>query len=296
MSYNKKTTEFDFDGLRFGLKSSNQAITSRLQQNMLESFKNTVCSECQGNRVVCILRPKCQNRHFQDLLLFSGYKSNDIPTFCYSVRLKEIFENYQKKVFLLPDISIYLNDFYKIFGNKKPKQNPLKEFDKLLNHFNIQNSKKYDDQTYLLTFNKNLLFVDLKKELITINPLSWQLNSPKLIKSIIELYAKEYNLAVTVYEEYDFLLVLTFNFGKKKLDQELMNIAIRKSDFLMDYDEESNELTGEIHFTSQSQSLRSEESGLSVKDILKLFDHISESLVGTIKTSQSPLSSLIPKR
>ena len=109
-------------------------------------------------------------------------------------------------------------------------------------------------------------------------------------------YAVEYNLAVTVYEEYDFLLVLTFNFGKKKLDQELMNIAIRKSDYLMDYDEESNELTGEIHFTSKSQSLRSEESGLLVKDILNLYNHISESLVGTIKTSQSPLSNLMPKR
>ena len=42
MSYNKKSTEFDFDGLRFGLKSSDQTVTSRIQHTMLESFKNTV--------------------------------------------------------------------------------------------------------------------------------------------------------------------------------------------------------------------------------------------------------------
>jgi hypothetical protein len=295
MSFNKKNDEFDFDGLKFGLKSSDQIFTGRILHNMLDSFKNTICSECQSNRVVCILRPKCNNRHFQDLLLFSGYKSNDVPAFCYSVRLKEIYENYQKKVLLHADVSIFLSDFYRIFGNKKPKQNPITEFDKLLNHFNLQNTFKFDETTYLVVFNKNLLFIDLKKEIVTINPFSWNLSDPKLVQTIIELYGKEYNLSVSVYEEYDFLLVLTFNFGKKQLDSELIDIAIRKSDYLMSFDDESNELTGEIHFTSKSQGLRPEETGLLVKDIVKLFNHISESLVGTVKPSLSPLNNLRSK-
>ena len=115
-----ESVDFDLIGLQQALKHT--PSTSGILKSMLESFREQICiNECQFNRVVCILRPKCPQRHFQDLLLQSGYKHASIPQFCYSVRLKELNESFTKDISLNTDINIFLIDFYRIFGQNKTR-------------------------------------------------------------------------------------------------------------------------------------------------------------------------------
>ncbi|HKZ41522.1 MAG TPA: hypothetical protein VJ044_11205, partial [Candidatus Hodarchaeales archaeon] len=247
-----------------------------------------------SNRVVNILRPKCANRHFLDLLLGAGYKEHGIPSFCYSVRLKEISDNHQKSIPLISDITIFLSDFYRLFDNIRPRFNPKTEFAKILQGFNLGNYNFFEQEFVIVAFAKNIVFCDLKRELVMINPFSWRLVRPELIKSIIETYAKEYGFQVTVGLEYESFIVVTFNFGKTmQIDPELMNMVTKKSDYLMTYDPETNELTGEIHLPSKESGLRPEESGIPLSEIENLFTHLSSSLVGTAKPVGMPTKPVV---
>lgn len=292
-----KDSDFDFQGLKFGLQSSNPTITAGLLQTMLMSFRKTVCEECQSNRVVNILRPKCQNRHFMDLMLFSGYKMNNLPTFCYTVRLKEIYESYQKKIRITADIILFLSDFYRIFGNKKPRYNPQTEFENYLKSFTLTNYLKYED-LYLVGSHRNFFIIDIKNELCYVNPFSMRLYDTKFIMAIIDVYSREYsNFSVECHEEFANFLILTFRFGKLKLQMETTGKLLQKSEYLLGYDEERNELTSEIQFSPKGADFRTEEGGLLFSIIHNLFEHIATTIAtsSTKVTSETPITSIISK-
>ena len=157
-----ETVDFDLLGLQQALKHT--PSTSGILKSMLESFREQICiNECQFNRVVCILRPKCPQRHFQDLLLQSGYKHASIPQFCYSVRLKELNENFTKDMSLTSDVNIFLIDFYRIFGQNKTRFHYKRDFKKILTFFEVNNVNEVNPNFLIIGIKKNLIFIDLEK-------------------------------------------------------------------------------------------------------------------------------------
>ena len=252
-----KEGKFDIDGLKNSLNNSPSEVSSLLLKTMLDSFKERVCiSQCQFNRVICILRPKCPQRHFQDLLLQSGYKFSQIPQFCYSIRLKEIHENYNRNLPFSTDINIYLADFHRIFGLKKPRFHPKREFKKILAYFELTNVVKVSQTLFVVGFKKNILLIDLDQELVTINPNNWKINYKELALANLQVLATEYDLEVEIQEDDESLLVLTFSL--QNLSEEKLEDIIRHSDSLMGYDVEMGEIYGEVsipYFSRSSDSL-----------------------------------------
>lgn len=269
-----ETGKFDIDGLRNSLNNSPPEVSSLLLKTMLDSFKERVCiNQCQFNRVICILRPKCPQRHFQDLLLQSGYKFSQIPQFCYSLRLKEIHENYNRNLPFSTDINIYLADFHRIFGLKKPRFHPKREFKKILAYFEITNVMQVSQTLFVIGFKKNILLIDLDQELVTINPNNWKIDYKELALANLQVLAKEYDLEVEIQEEDDSLLVLTFNLQNlsEPLNEEILEDIIRHSDSLMGYDAEMGEIYGEVSIPYFSRS----SDALTLLILRRMFEDIS---------------------
>jgi hypothetical protein len=270
------TTTFDFDilGLQQALK--NTPATSGILKSMLESFKEQICiNECQFNRVVCILRPKCPQRHFQDLLLQSGYQHAAIPQFCYSVRLKELNENFTKDISMTADVNIYLTDFYRIFGQNKTRFHHKRDFTKILTFFEITNTYEIVNQFMVLGIKKNLIFVNLEKELVTVNPSNWIATDPLLIEAILEVLSIEYQVQVEITDKSEHNLVLTFSFPKaiEVLNEVQFDEVIRNSDTLMSYDSDTKEIFGELHIP-QPDSKHAQ--NFTVQKIRKLFEQLND--------------------
>lgn len=265
---------FDIDGLQQALGNTPPDVTSGLLEQMLESFKEQICiQECQFNRVVCILRPKCPQRHFQDLLLQSGYKHNNIPQFCYSVRLKEINEAHSRGHPFTPDITIYLDDFYRIFGQKKPRFQPKREFGKILSYFQLANVRKVNtgngSDFHVIGLNKNVLFVNIGRELVTLNPNNWVLKDLNLIKATIQVLAGEYDVRADFQEESVSFLVITFSFPDQegKANPEQLEDLIRQSDPLIGFDVDAGEVYAEVQIPQKGRSF-------TIRHLRRLFEDL----------------------
>ena len=270
------TDSFDFDivGLQQALKHT--PSTGGILKSMLESFREQICiNECQFNRVVCILRPKCPQRHFQDLLLHSGYKHAAIPQFCYSVRLKELNESFIKGISLSTDINIFLTDFYRIFGQNKTRFHYKRDFKKICTFFEVNNIIDINPDFIVLGIKKNLIFVDLEKELVTVNPAHWIITDLDLIEGILDVFSKEYNVKLEITDKSAHNLTMTFSFphAVEELSESLFDDVIRSSDILMSYDAETKEIFGELHIP-QADSKAAQD--FNVEKIQKIFEQLND--------------------
>lgn len=274
-----KLLDFDILGLQKALRNTDADVTSDLLKSMLDSFREQICiSTCQFNRVICILRPKCPQRHFLDLLLNSGYQHSQLPQFCYSVRLKEINENYTKDIYsLTSDINIFLQDFYRIFGQNKTRFHYKRDFKKILTFFEITNIVEINTTKIIIGLNKNLLFVDLEKELVTINPSQWVILDPKRIIGTLNVLSKEYKIKLEISEQSEHNLVITFSFpdAEEDLNENQFDDLIRSSDTLMSYDSETKEIFGELHFLHFQPSAKNFQD-FNVSKIRKLFENLDD--------------------
>lgn len=269
-----KDGEFDIDRLRISLKNSPSEVSSLLLKTMLDSFKERVCiNQCQFNRVICILRPKCPKRHFQDLLLQSGYKFSQIPQFCYSVRLKEIHESYSRDLPFPADTTIFITDFHRIFGDKKSRHHPTSQFKKILAHFDLDNVVEITKTFFVVGCNKNVMLVDVEQELVILNPDNWKIDNYELANAIIQVLAREYELEVNIQEEHEFLMVLTFNLQNlvNSSDNSKLEEIIRHSDSLMGYDADLAEIYGEIHIPQHTIT----EDDLNLQILREMFDDLA---------------------
>lgn len=266
--------DFDLLGLQQALRHT--PSTSGILKSMLESFREQICiNECQFNRVVCILRPKCPQRHFQDLLLHSGYKHAAIPQFCYSVRLKELNENFVKGISLNTDINIFLTDFYRIFGQNKTRFHYKRDFKKICTFFEINNIVDVTPDFSILGVRKNLIFIDLEKELVTVNPAHWITTDLNLIEGILEIFSAEFNVELEITDKSIHNLAITFSFPKavEDLSEAHFDDVIRSSDVLMSYDAETKEIFGELHIP-QPDSKNAQD--FNVDKIRKLFEQLND--------------------
>lgn len=266
--------DFDIVGLQQALKHT--PSTSGILKSMLESFREQICiNECQFNRVVCILRPKCPQRHFQDLLLHSGYKHAAIPQFCYSVRLKELNESFVKGISLTTDINIFLTDFYRIFGQNKTRFHYKRDFKKICTFFEVNNLVDVTPDFIILGIKKNLIFVDLGKELVTVNPSNWITTDLDLIEGILEVFSNEYNVELEITDRSIHNLAITFSFPKavEELSESLFDDVIRNSDVLMSYDADTKEIFGELHIP-QADSKAAQD--FNVEMIKRIFEQLND--------------------
>lgn len=266
--------DFNLLGLQQALKHT--PSTSGILKSMLESFREQICiNECQFNRVVCILRPKCPQRHFQDLLLQAGYKHALIPQFCYSVRLKELNESFTKDINLTSDVNIFLTDFYRIFGQNKTRFHYKRDFKKICTFFEVNNIIDVTDDFTILGIKKNLIFVDLDKELVTVNPLHWIITEPNLIESILEVFSIEYGIKIEITDRSEHNLAITFSFPKavENLNETHFDDVIRNSDSLMSYDSDTKEVFAELHIP-QPDSRHAQ--NFNVEKIRKIFEQLHD--------------------
>ncbi len=266
--------DFDLLGLQQALKHT--PSTNGILKSMLESFREQICiNECQFNRVVCILRPKCPQRHFQDLLLQSGYKHASIPQFCYSVRLKELNESYIKDLSLTSDVNIFLIDFYRIFGQNKTRFHYKRDFGKILTFFEIENVQEVTPNFTILGLKKNLIFVDLEKELVTVNPEHWIVTDPNIVEAIFEVFSKEYKVKIEITDKSEHIITITFSFPKaaEELHEASFDDVIRNSDTLMSYDADTNEVFGELHIPQPDSKHALD---FNVKKIRRIFEQLND--------------------
>lgn len=268
------TVDFDLLGLQQALKHT--PSTNGILKSMLESFREQICiNECQFNRVVCILRPKCPQRHFQDLLLQSGYKHASIPQFCYSVRLKELNESYSKDLSLTSDVNIFLIDFYRIFGQNKTRFHYKRDFKKILTFFEIENVNEINPDFIIIGLKKNLIFIDLEKELVTVNPEHWIVTDPAILEALFDVFSTEYKVQIEITDKSQRNLTITFSFPKaaEELNESSFDDVIRNSDILMSYDAETNEVFGEIHIPQPDSKHALE---FNVKKVRRIFEQLND--------------------
>ena len=90
-------------------------------EEMIRDRRDFCLQKCQINKVVNMLRPKCTDRRYLDVLLLSGESKKNMPMFCYSQRVKGLVRAFQEGETLLPDVYVYISDYWKIIHEKQSK-------------------------------------------------------------------------------------------------------------------------------------------------------------------------------
>ncbi len=251
------------------LRNSEPESVHNLVQEMID-FRISRCkNECENKKVVCILRPKCLDRRFLDILISVNHPKKGLPLFCYGQRIKEIARILkQPDLSFPPDIQIYLEDFLNLILGKKKAELSEKKLKKSPLIGAIKGGKKFI--VAAIKSRSILTIIDRPTEVVVINPLNWKLESTKLLEAIIEVFEEEFDFNVEMERELGNFLTFTFNFPDMEINREIAIEGIQKSNFIIGFTKHNliaEIITPEFPFTA----LLEEEDHVSVGDIRQMF-------------------------
>ncbi|MFX1512839.1 MAG: hypothetical protein ACFFCQ_09655 [Promethearchaeota archaeon] len=253
------------------LRNSEPESVHNLVQEMI-NFRISRCkNECESKKVVCILRPKCQDRRFLDMLIGINQSKKSLPQFCYNQRIKEIARILkQSDLAFPPDIQIYLDDFLNLILPKKRRKKELS--DKFLQKSPFIGAVKSGDKFIVAAIKSRgvLTIIDQQAGVVIINPLHWKLESPELLETIIEVYEEEFEFEIEMEIELGNFLTYTFRFPDIEIDREIAIEGIHKSNFIIGFSKHkliAEIISPEYPFTTFLE----EEDHVSVGDIRQMF-------------------------
>ncbi len=165
------------------------------------------CSECENDRMMCVLAPSCYHRMLLDLRIEAGAAIDGLPKFCYSQSLQNFKRYLDKKTTLYTpkDTMIFNEDFLSIMFPKIGKD--------LYSALNKGERQRVIDRIYnskvpgIEFTHENM---DLFKRLLT---------NPKLIRPGTFFYKLSEKYAVFWMDYELFILNLAHGYSKLAIDQ-----------------------------------------------------------------------------
>lgn len=226
---------------------------------LIEFIKN-LCSECQSDRMSCVLSPKCRRRYLIKTRILTGSSIEELPRFCYNQVLANVqrFKDRKTALYTPVDDFIYIEDFFKAFFPKiskklytAMKEGKLNDVQNIINKTKIPAIylKKYTNKSgiirnilkldkmfvsgsFIYDFCKNLFVIwkdknfwiaDFQKGYAICNAHKSEIKPTELLRMIIPLYAqgKNFNFSLETNEDNITISILISKKKLKKLEKEI---------------------------------------------------------------------------
>ncbi len=261
-----------------------------LWEEMVRDRRMFCLENCQNNKVVNMLRPKCTDRRYLDVLLLKRESKKNMPMFCYSQRVKGLLRSFQEGKMLLPDVYVYIDDYWKIIHEKRPKSrrtasNFLKRtFTKGKEVLPIGSTDQLIETHYL----RDQIFILWPTiELCLVNAQETSIHSLKMFHSITETLAESFGLEVNMDVEGTFIELRFENLMMK--DSVTIENELQNSTFFTGFS--GTEIWAEIQLPS---GIEEEELDFKVKDLVFIFKTVSNLIDISVEEPEehSPNSSL----
>lgn len=233
---------------------------------LVEFIKN-LCSECQSDRMSCVLSPKCRRRYLIKTRILTGSPIEELPRFCYNQVLANVqrFKDRKTALYTPVDDFIYLEDFFEAFFPKiskklytAMKEGKLNDVQNIINKTKIPAIylKKYTNKSgiirnvlkldkmiatgsFIYDFCKNLFVIwkdknfwiaDFQKGYAICNAHKSEIKPTELLRMIIPLYAQGKNFILSLETSEDNITNISILISKKKVKNLEKEIWIKKFD------------------------------------------------------------------
>jgi len=246
-----------------------------LWEEMVRDRREFCLNACQNNKVVNMLRPKCTDRRYLDVLLLKCESKKNMPLFCYSQRIKGLLRSFQEGEKLLSDVYIYIDDYWKIIHEKKPKIR--RSASTLLKRTFIRTPKVKEvlpiwslDQLIETHYLREQIFILWPKlELCLVNAQETSIHSMKMFNSITDTLANYFGLDVSMDIEGNFIELRFENLTLK--DSVIVEEELQKSSAFTGFS--ATEIWAEIQLQS---SFEEEDLDFQVKDLHFIFKTVAD--------------------
>ncbi|MHA2166961.1 MAG: hypothetical protein ACXAAT_13965 [Candidatus Hodarchaeales archaeon] len=179
----------DTEAPKAAMATLNRVSGVTLWEEMIRDRRDFCLNKCQNNKVVNMLRPKCTDRRYLDVLLLKRESKKKMPMFCYSQRIKSLLRAFQEGEDLLPDVYVYLDDYWKIIHEKQGK--PLRTASDFLKRTLIKGKEVLPmgniDQLIETHFLRDQIFCLWPKlDLCLVNAQETSIHSIRMLRSIVD--------------------------------------------------------------------------------------------------------------
>jgi len=283
----------DTEAPKAAMATLNRVSGVTLWEEMIRDRRDFCLNKCQNNKVVNMLRPKCTERRYLDVLLLKRESKKNMPMFCYSQRIKGLLRIFQEGEELLPDVYIYLDDYWKIIHEKQGK--PLRTASDFLKRTLIKGKEVLPmgniDQLIETHFLRGQVFCLWPKlDLCLVNAQETSIHSIRMFRSIIETLSESYGLEAEMEIEGNYAELKFINL--KLQESEIVEEKLEKFPAFTGFSE--TEIWAEIHLPSEIEEdgidFKVKDLHLIFKTIVDVTDLESEQLT-TEDTSESMISS-----
>lgn len=278
-----KWTDNESSKTSMGILNRVSGVT--LWEEMVRDRKEFCLKQCQVNKVVNMLRPKCTERRYLDVLLLKQEPKKGMPRFCYGQRVKELNRSFKEGHPLLSDIYVYIEDYYSIVHDKHPKSR--RTATDLIKRSFRKSVDAVGSQDYLIEthYVREMLFILWPKlEFCLINAQDTSIHSLKMFQSIVETLAESFALEVEMEIEGNFI-ELRFANLTRLADSVIIEEKLQKHSAFTGYS--GTEVWAEVHLPSV---IEEEDPEFRVKDLHAIFKTVSEvSDIGEDDTSEKEM-------
>ncbi|MFW9904209.1 MAG: hypothetical protein ACFFFH_07755 [Candidatus Thorarchaeota archaeon] len=242
-----------------------------LWEEMIRDRREFCLYKCENNKVVNMLRPKCTDRRYLDVLLLKRESKKSMPMFCYSQRIKGLIRSFQEGQMLLPDVYVYIDDYWKIIHEKQ--STTLRSASDILKRTIIKGKEVLPmgsmDQVLETHFLRDQLFLLWPKlDLCLINAQETSIHSISMFRSIVETLAEFYGLEIDLAIEGNFINLKFENLILK--DSVTVETELQKSSAFTGFS--GTEIWAEVTLPS---GLEEEEFEFKVRDLHFIFRIVS---------------------
>ncbi len=250
-----------------------------LWEEMVRDRRLFCLEKCQNNKVVNMLRPKCTDRRYLDVLLLKRESKKQMPMFCYSQRVKGLSRSFKESEMMLPDVYVYIDDYWKIIHEKHSTS--LRSASDFLKRTITKGKEVLPigsmDQLIETHFLRDQLFLLWPKlDLCLINAQETTIHSTTMFRSIAETLTESYGLEVSLDIEGTFIELKFENLTLK--DSVLVEKELQECPAFTGFS--GNEIWAEVTLPS---GLDETELEFKVKDlhfIFKIITNVTEVIEG----------------
>ncbi|MFX1451857.1 MAG: hypothetical protein ACFFCM_13505 [Promethearchaeota archaeon] len=248
------------------------------------------CYNCNKSRVECAFQPHCENRKYMNVMIEMKVNPNDLPAFCYSQQLRNIKDFLDGKAYLIEpiDYKVFLSDFIEILNIKIKVE--TKNYEKLLNEIikkltdlkgKVNTIRRKGEKKYyfMLIARGIIYYIDLQKEIVTINLQNKAIETENELKDVIELYKQYYNIEIEIIEEMTGWWYLKAVISFKKLKNEKLIIDYKEK--IQEFSEFVNYFLedGSVYFLIDIKtplSLKWKDNKLTISKLSEIFKSLDE--------------------
>lgn len=279
----------DLEAPKSAMATLNRVSGITLWEEMIRDRRDFCLTKCQNNKVVNMLRPKCTDRRYLDVLLLKRETKKKMPLFCYSQRIKGLLRSFQEGETLLPDIYVYLDDYWKIIHEKqtKPLRNVLKRTlikgKEVLPMGNV-------DQVLETHFLRDQIFILWPKlDLCLVNARETSIHGVRMFRSLVDTLSESYGFETHLEVQGTFVELKFLNLILA--DSISVETELEKSSAFTGFSE--SEIWAEIQIPSDFEE---EDFEFKVKDLHLIFKTVlkvvksDESISSDLKSENSVLS------